>query len=230
MHVRGTRPPCLGTRRSLVWERDPQKGVSEMDNLPNEVLCRIFSHLQSPEDLCRCAGVCRRWSALLEPSSEVWAVLLVEHTPQEFRNDALLTDLITPKAKLAAFACAWNDNDRSENIHIKKNRLTLHRNPVAQSTDAIRGKVGFSSGEHYWRVVWHGPNFGSSAVVGVSTKECKLHGGGYFPLLGNDSESWGWDLSDNVLRHSGDVDSTFPRHEDSKVSWPLQSSLTRHQP
>ena len=35
---------------------------------------------------------------------------------------------------------AWNPDDRSLNIYVKdEDRLTLHRHPVAQSTDCIRG-------------------------------------------------------------------------------------------
>lgn len=37
---------------------------------------------------------------------------------------------------------SWNPDDRSLNIYVKdEDRLTLHRHPVAQSTDCIRGKV-----------------------------------------------------------------------------------------
>lgn len=153
---------------------------------------------------------------MLDATSEAWSLLLVECTPPEFRDDPLLKDVDSPKAKLAVFACAWSDSDRSENIYIKENKLTLHRKPVAQSTDAIRGKTGFSSGQHYWTVVWHGPNFGSSAVIGLATKKCELHGEGYFSLLGRNSESWGWDLSQNVLRHDGEALGKYP-HQETKV-------------
>lgn len=41
---------------------------------------------------------------------------------------------------------AWNPDDRSLNIYVKEeDRLTLHRHPVAQSTDCIRGKVSIST-------------------------------------------------------------------------------------
>lgn len=40
---------------------------------------------------------------------------------------------------------AWNPEDRSLNIYVKEeDRLTLHRHPVAQSTDCIRGKVKYT--------------------------------------------------------------------------------------
>jgi SPRY domain-containing SOCS box protein 1/4 len=37
---------------------------------------------------------------------------------------------------------AWDPDDRSINLYVKEeDRLTIHRHPVAQSTDCIRGKV-----------------------------------------------------------------------------------------
>ena len=43
---------------------------------------------------------------------------------------------------------AWNPNDRSLNIFVKEDdKFTLHRHPVAQSTDCIRGKVRCKLGE-----------------------------------------------------------------------------------
>ena len=191
-----------------------------MNRLPDELLCRVFTYLPSVRDLCQCMRVCRRWKRILDAdNAETWHQLLIECTPTEFREDALLADLLSPKAKLIAFECAWNGDDHSENIEMKKNSLTLHRRPVAQSTDAIRGKVGFTSGVHYWTVTWHGPSYGSNAVVGVATKRAKLHGQGYFSLLGNDAEgeSWGWDLSGRVLRYKGDQLGKLPEDDALKV-------------
>lgn len=47
------------------------------------------------------------------------------------------------------------------------------RNPVAQSTDGSRGKIGFRQGRHAWEVMWEGP-LGTVAVVGISTREAAL--------------------------------------------------------
>ena len=74
---------------------------------------------------------------------------------------------------------------------------------MAKSSDLARGKRGFSSGVHYWTIVWHGPKLGSNAVVGVCTEVAEVRCDGYYPLLGLNRESWGWDLSTNVLRHNG---------------------------
>lgn len=57
------------------------------------------------------------------------------------------------------------------------------RNPVAQSTDGARGKIGFRQGRHAWEVIWEGP-LGTVAVVGISTKDTTLQSSGYVALLG----------------------------------------------
>ena len=87
--------------------------------------------------------------------------------------------------------------------------LLLYRNPVAQSTDACRAKIGFYRGRHAWEVIWEGP-LGTVAVVGLSTKEAPLQCQGYVGLLGSDEQSWGWNLVDNHLLHNGDTHGRYP--------------------
>ncbi|KAI8513984.1 F-box/SPRY domain-containing protein 1 [Branchiostoma belcheri] len=100
--------------------------------------------------------------------------------------------------------------DCSRNIYIKPNGFTLHRNPVAQSTDGVRGKIGFNSGRHAWEVWWDGP-LGTVAVVGIATKHAPMQCHGYVALLGSDDQSWGWNLVDNHLLHNGDSQGNFPQ-------------------
>ncbi len=98
---------------------------------------------------------------------------------------------------------AWNPDDRSLNIFIKDDdKLTFHRHPVAQSTDGIRGRVGYTRGLHVWRIHWPSRQRGTHAVVGVATADAPLHSVGYASLVGSDSESWGWDLGRNKLYHN----------------------------
>ncbi|CAM4589520.1 unnamed protein product [Leuciscus chuanchicus] len=98
---------------------------------------------------------------------------------------------------------AWNSDDRSLNIFIKDDdKLTFHRHPVAQSTDGIRGRVGYTRGLHVWRIHWPARQRGTHAVVGVATADAPLHSVGYTSLVGSDSESWGWDLGRNKLYHN----------------------------
>lgn len=189
-----------------------------MDKLPEEVLLTLFSYLPTYRDLVCCSMVCKKWRTLLDSDSDVWKHVLDREVPEGFVSDKLISPLESPKAKLMAYMCAWSDNDRSKNIEIKPNKLTIHRKPVAQSTDAIRSKRGFSHGQHYWTIIWHGPSFGSNAVVGVATKMCPLQGEGYYSLLGSDSESWGWDLSKKWLQHDGKSLESYPRVKSVEVS------------
>ncbi|XP_005801380.1 SPRY domain-containing SOCS box protein 1 [Xiphophorus maculatus] len=99
---------------------------------------------------------------------------------------------------------SWNSDDRSLNVFVKDdNKLVFHRHPVAQSTDAIRGRVGYTRGLHVWEINWAMRQRGTHAVVGVGTSDAPLHSVGYTALVGSNSESWGWDLCRSKLYHDG---------------------------
>jgi len=118
---------------------------------------------------------------------------------------SVLMDTV-PVDREIAEAHSWNPNDRSFNVVLKEDDpLTMRRHPVAQSTDCIRGKVGYSSGTHLWEVTWPVRQRGTHAVVGVATKEAVLHSVGYQSLVGNTSESWGWDLGRKKAYHNSGV-------------------------
>lgn len=96
----------------------------------------------------------------------------------------------------------WNADDRSLNIFVKEDdTLTFHRHPVAQSTDCIRGRKGFSRGLHVWEIHWNARQRGTHAVVGLGTKDAALHCVGYQSLVGSNGESWGWDLGRGKFYH-----------------------------
>lgn len=95
-------------------------------------------------------------------------------------------------------------------MYVKKNGFTLHRNPIAQSTDGARGKIGFSEGRHAWEIWWEGP-LGTVAVIGIATKRAPMQCQGYVALLGSDDQSWGWNLVDNNLLHNGEVNGNYPQ-------------------
>ena len=108
---------------------------------------------------------------------------------------------------------AWNADDRSLNIFVKEDDpLTVHRHPVAQSTDCIRGRVGFTRGLHVWELNWSTRQRGTHAVVGVATLTAPLHSVGYQSLVGSNDQSWGWDLGRNKLYHDSknQAGSTYP--------------------
>lgn len=108
-------------------------------------------------------------------------------------------------------ANSWNPDDRSLNIFVKEaDPLTLHRHPVAQSTDCIRTKVAYSKGIHLWELSWNSRQRGTHAIIGVSTEKTPLHCVGYQSLIGSSAESWGWDLGRNRACHNTKASSQPP--------------------
>ena len=162
-------------------------------------------------DLRNCSLVCKNWYRYLnDENNDVWRMHCIRKLAEEALRSELLSSVPTHKAKLRAFYHAWNPGDCSNNIYIKPNGFTLHRNPVAQSTDGARGKIGFRSGRHAWEVIWEGP-LGTVAVIGIATKEAVTQCHGYVALLGSDDQSWGWNLVDNHLLHNGDSQGNYPQ-------------------
>ena len=177
--------------------------------LPRSVMETLFSFLDINE-LRNCSLVCRNWYKFLtDENNDVWRLHCVRKLAEEALKCDVLSDVPTYKAKLRSFYHAWNPTDCSRNIYIKSNAFTLHRNPVAQSTDGARGKIGFRTGRHCWEVWWEGP-LGTVAVIGIATKAAPLQNQGYVALLGSDSQSWGWNLVDNHLLHNGDSQGNYP--------------------
>eukprot|EP00088_Acartia_fossae_P018172 TRINITY_DN20468_c0_g1_i1.p1 TRINITY_DN20468_c0_g1~~TRINITY_DN20468_c0_g1_i1.p1 ORF type:complete len:393 (+),score=57.59 TRINITY_DN20468_c0_g1_i1:206-1384(+) len=89
----------------------------------------------------------------------------------------------------------WNPEDRSNNLTIKNSsHLTVRRQPVTQSTDAVRGKSGCSRGIDVYEMDWPVRMRGTNAAVGIATKSAPLHSLGYQNLIGNNTSSWGWDI------------------------------------
>jgi F-box protein 45 len=164
--------------------------------------------------------VCKKWHEALDEGAEspVWRQVLEDPELTTFVKSPLLRGLHGNKAKLVAFDNAWSERDCSPHMSILSNSLTLHRNPVAQSTDAIRGKRGYFRGQHYWTVTWHKPAFGSNAVIGVATSDEVVHTEGYHGLLGSSYESWGWDIPEGTVRHGGKTLGKYPQ-ADKQVSF-----------
>jgi len=97
----------------------------------------------------------------------------------------------------------WNPDDRSLNIFVKElDPLTLHRHPVAQSTDCIRAKMAYERGIHLWEITWNTRQRGTHAIIGMSEGQTQLHCVGYQSLIGSGDESWGWDLGRNRACHN----------------------------
>ena len=190
--------------------------VRGWESLPQSVLEALFSYL-SIDDLRNCSLVCTSWYRFLnDENNDVWRLHCIRKLAEEALKSDLFSDVPTYKAKLRAFYHAWNPNDCSRNVYVKTNGFTLHRNPVAQSTDAARGKIGFRNGRHCWEVWWEGP-LGTVAVVGIATRAAALQCHGYVALLGGDRESWGWNLVDNHLLHNGDSQGNYPQLNNAPI-------------
>ena len=122
----------------------------------------------------------------------------------------------------------WSDSDHSPNIYIKTDDpLTFHRNPVYQTTDAIRGKggeeAGYSSGLHVWEVTWPADFRGTHPVVGVATQDCPLSEPGYKRIVGSNGSSWGWCLKSLKIYHDSRKYRNgvpYPRDIDEKLKVP----------
>ncbi|KAG9511369.1 SPRY domain-containing SOCS box protein 1, partial [Fragariocoptes setiger] len=139
-----------------------------------------------------------------------------QHLLAVIADSRLGTLLDMPPCSLdVAIKNSWNPEDRSLNVFIKESdKLTLHRHPVAQSTDCIRGKLGYCRGLHVWEITWASPQRGTHAVIGVATNRAALHCNGYQSLVGIDKESWGWDIGRNKLYHDykNEPSATYPSH------------------
>ncbi|KAI0226715.1 F-box/SPRY domain-containing protein 1 [Lamellibrachia satsuma] len=177
--------------------------------LPQIVLEVLFSYLDI-DDLRNCSLVCKNWYKLLnDENNDVWRLHCIKRLAEEALRSDILSSVPTYKTKLRAFYHAWNPDDCSRNIYVKRDGFTIHRNPVAQSTDGARSRTGFSTGRHCWEVWWQGP-LGTAAVIGIGTRTSPLQQPGYISLLGCDDQSWGWNLVDNHLRHNGDSQGNYP--------------------
>jgi len=125
-------------------------------------------------------------------------------------------------------ANTWSDVDTSPNIYIKQeDRLTFHRNPVYQTTDAIRGKGGseggYTWGLHVWKITWPADLRGTHPVVGVATRDCHLTEAGYKRLVGSTASSWGWCLKSMKVFHDSRKyrnGLAYPRDLDDKLRVP----------
>jgi len=167
-----------------------------------------------------------------EPTPELTSAQLTTTAPSSLftnssisynnNNSKFTSDFVTPSRleylldlpetdHATQVAHAWNPDDRSLNIFVKESDpLTLHRHPVAQSTDCIRTKMVYTRGIHLWELSWNSRQRGTHAIIGVSTEKTALHCVGYQSLIGSTAESWGWDLGRNRACHNTKASSQPP--------------------
>lgn len=122
----------------------PSTTGSVLLTLPRSILEYIFTFLDL-NSLRQVALVCRRFNALLaDENGEIWRLHAMRRLSAEnFKTPTnMLSDVPTYKSKLRSLFHAWDPSECSRNIYVKPNGFTIHRNPVAQSTDAAKGKIG----------------------------------------------------------------------------------------
>lgn len=150
-----------------------------------------------------CEAVCSKWKYVLSDANGVfWANAYSSLLPPDSRKFDLLRGL-SHKQKIIAFICTWKKDTVSGNFDMLSNMFSVRRRPIAQSSDVARANVGFSRGIHEWIVRFDSPKLGSHAGVGICTSSCSLHGNGYYCVLGENDQSWGWDVVKHELRHNG---------------------------
>jgi F-box protein 45 len=176
--------------------------MATASDLPTICLKQIFKQLNW-KDLVSCEAVCSKWKYVLSDANGVfWANAYSSLLPPDSRKFDLLRGL-SHKQKIIAFICTWKKDTVSGNFDMLSNMFSVRRRPIAQSSDVARANVGFSRGIHEWIVRFDSPKLGSHAGVGICTSSCSLHGNGYYCVLGENDQSWGWDVVKHELRHNG---------------------------
>lgn len=119
----------------------------------------------------------------------------------------------------------WNPQDKSCNLAMKSNNhLCIRRQPVTQSTDGVRSKVGTSRGICMYELTWPAKMRGTHASVGVATSQAPLHSPGYISLIGSNISSWGWDIGRKEAKH--DSNSTnYPPTVQNHYEWTVPDTF-----
>lgn len=114
----------------------------------------------------------------------------------------------------------WSEAERSPHLHVRDGGASVWRQPVQQSSDAVRSSGGIKEGLHLWEVTWRVGQRGSHALIGVCTGKSSWQASGYTALVGGDSQSWGWELSSNQLWHKGKEVGRYPAKAEHPVDIP----------
>jgi F-box protein 45 len=128
-------------------EEEDAATTTPINHLPPVLLHHLFTFLPL-ENLLQASLVCTLWhhDVLNDENGPVWKNLCLFHLDKETLSSPTLSSCETFKSKLRAFYHAWNPSDCSRNIIIQGG-FTLHRNPITQSSDGVRGKIG---NYNYW--------------------------------------------------------------------------------
>lgn len=121
---------------------------------------------------------------------------------QPFRLTILLDMPIPTPEEQSMYA--WNAMDGSPDMVVEEDKITVCRRVMQNSTDGIRGKVGFTKGLHIWEIIWPAEQRGTHACVGVATSSATLQKMGYYGLCqtGLDIHSWVLNLCTGIIFHN----------------------------
>uniref|UniRef100_A0A914XRL5 F-box protein n=1 Tax=Panagrolaimus superbus TaxID=310955 RepID=A0A914XRL5_9BILA len=175
----------------------------DIRNLPTHVMELIFTFLDL-NDVFSSMLACRRWYSIIYGKQRiVFKSLVLKTLPKAALEDVRIVNIFPDSRDfLRAFSYAWSPKDISGTMSICSNGFTVYRRPIAQCTDAVRGKRSVTHGIHAFDFVWHTP-FGTAAVIGLATESERLHCRGYDSLLGKSQFSWGWNIVDKVTVQMG---------------------------
>lgn len=121
--------------------------TTTISSLPDNVLENVFTFLELG-DVVSVGAVSSAWARVMsDENGDVWRALCLRRMDRDVLGSDLLVACPTFKTKLRAQLHAWNPHDCSRNIVVRPHGFTIHRNPVAQSTDGARGKVGEFKGQ-----------------------------------------------------------------------------------
>ena len=117
----------------------------------------------------------------------------------------------------------WSNDGISPNCMTTHNGFGFFRGAGSFSTDAVRSKQAYSRGIHAFEIFFDMMLFGTHATIGVGTKAAPLTCAGFRTLIGEDDQSWGWDIQQRQLVHVSaqedqNVLRTFPNDSDTPFS------------
>lgn len=99
---------------------------------------------------------------------------------------------------------AWNKTDKSCQVRLRdpEQRIALFHPYCSTGSAGVRGTKALINGHHYWEISINERIFGTSIMLGLATKEARLHLSGYVNLMGRDEYSWGLSHK-GLLWHAG---------------------------
>ncbi|XP_062372970.1 SPRY domain-containing SOCS box protein 2 [Sardina pilchardus] len=154
-------------------------------------------------------------------------------TPSPSSLSSMMDLSITPSVRLSTLLhlppiapgspCSfWSVSETSPHLHARDGGACVWRQPVEQSSDAVRSSGGVKEGLHLWEVLWEADQRGSHALIGISTRKGPRQVSGYTALVGGDSLSWGWELSSNQLWHKGKEAGRYPAGAEHPMDIPAR--------